>query len=59
MKQHVLQGYLQCCTWLCTFTKDISIDPLRYGYRLNEDDLVSLVLTDTLILADFPSPCNC
>ena len=53
--------------WLCVpFTEKISIDlvtymvtddvTLRYDYRLKEDNLVPLILTDTLIAAGFQSP---
>ena len=53
IKQHVLRAYLQCHLWLHgPFIGDISIDPLQYGYSLNEeDDLVPLIINDTLIPA--------
>ena len=43
----------------CAFVEDISIDPFQYGCILNEEnDLIPLIINGTLILADFPSPCN-
>ena len=61
IKQHILCAYLQCHLWFhASFIEDISIDPLQCGYSLNEeDDLVPLIINETLIPADFPSPCNC
>ena len=55
IKQHILRAYLQCHLWFhAPFIEDISIDPLQYGYSLNEeDDLVPLIINDTLIPADF------
>ena len=61
IKQHILCTYLQCHLWLhAPFIEDISIDTLQYGHSLNEeDDLVPLTISDTLIPGDFSSPCNC
>ena len=61
IKQHIQRIYLQCYLWLHPpFIEDISIGPPQYRYNLNEeDDLVPLIINDTLIPADFPSPSNC
>ena len=61
IKQHILYPYLQCRLWLhAPFIEDISIDTLQYGHSFNEeDDLVPLTISDTLIPGDFSSPCNC
>ena len=61
IKQHILYAYLQCHLWLhAPFIEDISIDTLQYGHSLNEEDgLVPLIISDTLIPGDFSSPCNC
>ena len=59
IKQHIPQAYLQRHLWLhAPFIEDILIDHLQYGYSLNEeDDLLPLIINDTLIPTDVLSPC--
>ena len=40
--------------------KNIDINPLNYGYKLDEDDnLVPIVSTKPPVPSNFPAPCNC
>ena len=39
MRQHILRAYFQCYKWTKSpFLEDIALDPLDYGYCIDEDD---------------------
>ena len=59
--QHILRAYLQCNKWLrAPYIQNIALDPLDYGYRLDEnDDIVPVILTKPSIPSNFPHPCTC
>ena len=61
IRQHILRAYLQCYIWLHpAILENINLDPLQYGYRLNErSNLVPIISTKPSIPSNFPQPCNC
>ena len=61
IRQHILRAYLQCYLWLhAAFLDDIQLDPLNYGYTLDENNgFAPLLSDDPAIPEDFPAPCNC
>ena len=60
IRQHILRAYLQCYIWLHpAILENINLDPLQYGYRLNEgSNLVRIISTKPSIPSNFPQPCN-
>ena len=61
IRQHILRAYLQCYIWLhAPFVQNIELDPLDYGYTLDDDgNLLPTLSTELPIPDDFPSPCHC
>ena len=44
----------------CPFTENIHLNPLEYGYKIDEEEnLVPIIMTEPPIADDFPHPCNC
>ena len=43
----------------CPFSKEISLDPLKFGYILSDNDLIPDILVNTILPPDFPVPCGC
>ena len=59
---HIKRAYLQTYIWLrAPFINNLEIDPLQYGYEVNEDDEDEIVLTvvNHVLPEDFPMPCKC
>ena len=61
VRQHILRAYLQCYIWLhAPFIADIQLNPLDYGYTLDENgNLVPVLTTKPSISDELPAPCNC
>ena len=61
VSQHIPHAYLQCYIWLrAPFIEDIQLNPLDYGYTLDENgNLVPVLTTEPSISDEFPAPCNC
>ena len=61
IEQHIKRAYFQCHLWLhAPFVKDISTDPVTYGYTLDKCELlIPFTLGQLQNLDDFPSPCTC
>ena len=61
---HVKRAYLQTYTWLhALFAADLDINPLRYGYEVEDEDddcedTISKVVADVMP-EDFLMPCKC
>ena len=59
---HIKLAYLQTYIWLhAPFIKNLEIDPLQYGYKVNKDDEDEIVPTvaNHVLPEDFPMPCKC
>ena len=61
IRQHILCAYLQCYMWYhCPFTENIHLNPLEYGYKIDEEEnLVPIIMTEPCIADDFPQQCHC
>ena len=61
IRQHILHAYLQCYMWYhCPFTENIHLNPLEYGYKIDEEEnLVPIIMTEPCIADDFPQQCHC
>ena len=61
---HIKRAYLQTYIWLhAPFTADLDIDPLHYGYEIEDEDddcgeIVPKVIS-SVMPEDFPMPCRC
>ena len=58
---HIKRAYLQTYLWLHSpFVASINIDPLDYGYQLDDNDYLNPVITDGNVLpVNLPQPCKC
>ena len=62
---HIERAYLQSYFWLRSpFAKSLVIDPLEYGYKLQEDDddddeVMKLNIMTISLPEDLPIPCKC
>ena len=61
IRQHILRAYLQSYIWShATLLDHIDLDPLNYGYELDEDEnLVPIISSCAPTPSNFPQPCNC
>ena len=57
----IKRAYLQSYVWLCSpFAKSLIIDPLEYGYKMQEDDNDEVMKSNIMTVAlpeDLPIPC--
>ena len=60
---HIKRTYLQSYVWLSSpFPKSLLIDPLEYGYKLQEDDDDEVMKPNIMTISlpeDLPIPCKC
>ena len=57
---HIKRAYLQTHVWLHSpFVASITIDPLDYGYQLDDEDHLKPIVTDNVLPDDLPQPCKC
>lgn len=63
---HVKRAYLQTYIWLhAPFIFDLDIDPLQYGYKLDDDyeddddNGIIPLMAAKVLPEDFPLPCRC
>ena len=59
---HIKRAYLQTYIWLhAPFMNNLEIDPLQYGYKIDEDDDDETVpmIVHHVLPEDFPMPCKC
>ena len=59
---HIKRAYLQTYIWLhAPFMNNLEIDPLQYGYEIDEDDNDEIVPTivDHVLAEDLPMRCKC
>ena len=61
IRQHIMRAYLQCFKRRQSpFVESIELDPVNYGYRIDEDEkLVPVISTKPPIPSNFPHPCSC
>ena len=61
IRLHIKRAYLQCHLWIhAPFMETIDIDPIQFGYFLNDDEEIApLIMNGPSIPDDFPAPCNC
>ena len=60
IRQHIIRAYFQCFKWFNSLSfDDVVIDPLDYGYYLDEDEMVPILSTKPSLPKDFPHPCTC
>ena len=61
IQQHVRRAHLPSYIWLhAPFMTDIAMDPLEFGYTMDEKGLlVPEILSQPKLPDDFPVPCNC
>ena len=57
---HIKRAYLQCYRWVSATDTNMQIlNPLDYGYELQDELLVPTVVSEPTIPDDFPNPCTC
>ena len=59
---HIKRAHLQLYVWLRSpFAKSLLIDPLEYGYKLqeNDDEVMKPNITTISLPEDLPIPCKC
>ena len=57
---HIKRAYYQCFHWLkAPVCANIDIEPLEYGYILNDDGLLLPDIQTDPLPDDFPMPCSC
>lgn len=59
---HIKRAYLQTYIWLhSAYVESIEINPLEYGYELDDDDEEIIVpkIIEVSLPDELPMPCNC
>ena len=57
---HIRRAFIQTYKWLTApFFPQCDLDPLHYGYEIENDVLIPKISNDIPIPSDFPLPCNC
>ena len=58
---HIKRAYLQCYRWVhAAYLEDIALNPIDYGYSLNENNVLAPEIVLPEITPDnFPIPCKC
>ena len=60
VREHIKREYIQCYIWInASNIETIELDPINYGYRLNDRDLDPAIVSQPPIPNDFPEPCKC
>ena len=60
VRVHIKRAYIQCYIWInASNIETIQLDPINYGYRLNNRDLEPVIISKPPIPNDFPEPCKC
>ena len=59
--RHIKHAYYQCCLWVSpSSSESMCLDPLYYGYTLDDDDETLVADIDSSELPEnFPLPCIC